>query len=92
MQTVTSDVAASEDLPLKAEVMVSSVGSGSSSSKAGLKVKDIITHFREEEVLEATQLITALWQYQIGDEVTVVFQRENTKMEVVINLSIERPQ
>lgn len=90
--TVTPDVAADIDLSRQSGVVIRSVEDGSPADEAGLQVRDVITEFEGMEVTEATQLIKELWHYEVGEEVTLTYWRDDDKKESTITLSVERPE
>jgi len=92
LQTVTPDVAAAADLSRQSGVVIGRIEAGSPADKAGLRVRDVITNFDGKEVTEATQLIKELWAHHVGDNVRITYWRGNKETEVVIKLSMERPE
>jgi len=92
LATVTPDIAEEADLSRNAGVVIESIEDDSPADKAGLKVRDVITELDGKQVTEATQLIKELWRHKIGDEVTITYWRDGTQDQVVIKLSMERPE
>ncbi len=89
---VTPDLADEADLSRQSGVVITSVVKGSPADKVGLEVRDVVTRFEGEEMTTASQLIRELWRYQLDDEVIITFWRDGEEEEVVIKLSVERPE
>ena len=91
LQTVTPDLAAQADLPVNTGAVIVHVEENSPAARAGLLPGDVITQFQGKEVTEATQVTKDLWAYQVGEEVTVNYQRGDEVKDLTIVLSEERP-
>ncbi len=92
LQDVTPALAADADLPRQSGVAIARVEDGSPADQVGLQVRDVITEFEGMEVTEATQLIKELWQYEVGDRVSITYWHDDKEKEVEIILSVERPE
>lgn len=90
LQTVTPALATEMGLSRDRGVLVTFVEHDSPSHQAGLKTEDVITHLQDQMVIEASELIKLLWQYNVGDSVKVTFWRGDEQREVWITLA-ERP-
>ncbi len=89
---VTPTLADEADLSRQSGVVITEVVESSPADKAGLEVRDVVTHFEGEEVTTASQLIKELWRYRLDDEITLIFWRDGKEEEVVIKLDVERPE
>ena len=90
LRTVTPDVASGLGLSINKGVLVSYIAADSPAAKAGIKVNDVITSFQNQKVSEASQLIKMLWEYKVGDNVKLTFQRGESEQEAWVTLT-ERP-
>lgn len=77
LYTVDQYVAAINRLPVSKGVVVAYVMPGSPAAEAGLQELDVITQFKGQDVTTAEQLINAIHDSNIGDEVTITFVRGN---------------
>jgi serine protease Do len=77
LYTVDQYVAAVNRLPVSKGVVVAYVMPGSPAAEAGLQELDVITQFKGQDVTTAEQLINAIHDSNIGDEVTIIFVRGN---------------
>jgi serine protease Do len=91
LSTVTPAVATEYGLARTRGVLVGRLVESSPADKAGLREGDVITHFEGEEVVEATQMIKALWRHRVGDRVEITFWRGQEEKKAIIELSVERP-
>jgi S1-C subfamily serine protease len=66
--------------------VVGAVDSGSPAKKAGLQELDIITHFKNKEVNSAEELIQAIHDSQIGEDVEITFIRDQTERIITARL------
>jgi len=84
-------------LGIRAGVLLAEVSEGSSAERAGLRgtivrgsriqqLGDIITHIDDKPVPDTNTLLDILDQYQIGDEVTVTFIRNDERLQAKIKL------
>jgi serine protease Do len=77
LQTVDKYVAMINRLPVDKGVVVAYVKPGSPAAQAGLQEYDVITRFKGKEVTTADELINAIHDSDIGEEVTITFVRGN---------------
>ena len=71
-------------------VQISDVMKGSAAEAAGMKVNDIILAVNKEEVNGSSELASALYEYKIGDVVTITIHRGNESLDLDVTLA-ERP-
>jgi serine protease Do len=90
MQDLTPDLASQLGLSIDKGVRVSYVAPDSPADKAGIKANDIIISFQDQEVRTASSLIKLLWEYNVGDSVTITYWRGNSQHVVSVTLG-ERP-
>lgn len=90
LRTLTPDIASGLGLSINKGVLAAYVAADSPAAKAGIKVNDVITHFQDQQVAEASQLIKMLWEYKVGDNVKLTFRRGSSVQEVWATLT-ERP-
>jgi serine protease Do len=86
LYTVDQYVAAINHLPVDKGVVVAYVSPGSPAAQAGLQEYDVITLFEGKEVTTAEELINAIHESNIGDEVTMTFVRGNQTTTITIRL------
>lgn len=80
LYTVDAFVAAANGLSVDQGALVTDVVPGSPAEAAGLKKGDVITAFQDRETVNADDLIEAIHECQIGQEVEITFVRgEETK-------------
>ena len=91
LQTLTPVLATELGLSKKRGVLVSFVEPDGPSAEAGLRTEDVITEFQGLMVTEASEFIKLLWQYSVGDVVTIVYWRGNDQHEAQVVLT-ERPE
>ncbi|AFM39961.1 trypsin-like serine protease with C-terminal PDZ domain [Desulfosporosinus acidiphilus SJ4] len=65
---------------------ISSVSPGGPAAKAGLQTGDIITKINNQEVQNSADLVHDLYQYQVGDAVTVTYIRNGQTNQVQVTL------
>jgi serine protease Do len=75
LYTVDQYVAMMNRLPVDKGVVVTLVQPGSPAAEAGLQELDVITKFKGKEVTTADELINAIHNSNIGEEVTITFVR-----------------
>lgn len=75
LYTVDPYVAMVNRLSVNKGAIIAHVDPGSPADKAGLQQLDVITHFKDEEVTTADELIQAIHSSQIGEEVKITFVR-----------------
>jgi len=68
-------------------VVVVSVVSGSGASKSGLERGDVITKIDGEEVINAAYLKYVLYKYNVGDKITVTYNRDGKEKTTTVTLS-----
>jgi serine protease Do len=86
LYTVDQYVAAINRLPVSKGVVVAYVMPGSPAAEAGLQELDVITQFKGQDVTTAEQLINAIHDSNIGDEVTITFVRGNATKTISTHL------
>jgi serine protease Do len=86
LYTVDQYVAAINRLPVSKGVVVTYVTPGSPAADAGLQELDVITQFKGQDVTTAEQLINAIHDSNIGDEVTITFVRGNETKTISVRL------
>jgi serine protease Do len=80
VSTVTRLLAASENLSVDRGALIVEIVAGSPADEAGLKVGDIISSFKGEEISNVADLVQTIRTSEIGEEVEIVFVRgEDTK-------------
>lgn len=77
LQTVDQYVALVNRLSVNQGAVVAYVKPGSPAAEAGLQELDVITKFKGQEVTTADELINAIHNSNIGEEVTITFVRGN---------------
>ncbi len=88
--TVDRRLAADEDLPVERGALIVEVVSDSPADIAGLRAGDIIISFAEQEIHDVPELVQAIRTSNVGDEVEIVFVR-NEETRVTSAQLIERP-
>lgn len=63
-----------------------SIESGSAAEQAGLKVNDIILYFDGQEITSSSDLSALLYNYNVGDTVTMTVQRGSEQVDISIVL------
>ena len=86
MQDLTPTSASQLHLSIDKGVLVTYAAPDGPAAQAGIKANDVITIFQGQEVTEASQLIKLLWQYNVGDTVSVTFWRGNNQETVSVTL------
>jgi serine protease Do len=80
VRTVNSLIAAAEDLSVNKGALIEEVVADSPAEVAGLMVGDVITRFNDQEISNIADLIQAIRNSEVGEEVEIVFVRgENTE-------------
>jgi len=77
LYTVDQYVAMANRLPLDKGVVITYVNPGSPAAEAGLQQFDIIIRFKDKEVTTAEELIDAIHNSKVGEEVKITFVRGN---------------
>jgi serine protease Do len=86
LSTVDQYLAAIYRLPVSKGVVVAYVMPGSPAAEAGLQELDVITQFKGQDVTTAEQLINAIHDSNIGDEVTITFVRGSETKTITTRL------
>jgi len=79
LYTVDQYVVMRYELSVDRGVLVTEVATGSPADKAGLKAGDVITGFKGQEIVEVNELIGIIHSSQIGQDVEIVYWREDSK-------------
>jgi serine protease Do len=77
LYTVDPYIAAANGLSIDKGAVVAYVKPGSPASAAGLQQLDVITRFKDKEVTTAEEVINAIHDSKIGEEVKITFVRGN---------------
>jgi serine protease Do len=75
--TVDQYVAMVNRLPVSKGVVVAYVKPGSPAAEAGLQQLDVITRFKGKEVTTAEEVINAIHNSNVGEEINITFVRGN---------------
>jgi serine protease Do len=86
LYTVDQYVATINHLPVDKGVVVAYVSPDSPAAKAGLQQYDVITIFNGKDVTTAEEMINAIHESKIGDEVTITFVRGNQTTTITVRL------
>ena len=86
MQDLTPTSASQLRLSIDKGVLVAYAAPDGPAAKAGIKANDVITIFQGQNVTEASQLIKLLWQYNVGDTVSITYWRGNSEHVVSVTL------
>ena len=86
MQDLTPTSASQLGLSIDKGVLVAYAAPDGPAAKAGIKANDVITIFQGQNVTEASQLIKLLWQYNVGDTVSITYWRGNSEHVVSVTL------
>jgi serine protease Do len=84
--TVDQYVASVNRLTSNKGVVIAYVYPGGPADKAGLKAYDVITHFKEKEVTTADELVQAIHNSQIDEEVKITFIRDKANKNAIAKL------
>lgn len=63
-----------------------SIEAGSAAENAGLKVNDIILAFGGEDITSSSEISALLYEYKVGDTVTITVQRGSEQIDVNVTL------
>jgi serine protease Do len=85
-QSISPDIAAAYNLPVKWGAYVTDVTANSPAGKAGLQSDDIIVQIGDIPVDETHSYINVLFQYKPGDPVTVVVLRNGQSLDLQVTL------
>lgn len=86
MEDLTPALASQLGLSIDKGVLVAYAAPDSPAAKAGIQANDVITSFQGQNETEASQLIKLLWQYNVGDTVSITFWRGNSQQVVSVTL------
>lgn len=87
---ITPRLASAYDLSADHGVYVQRVTSGSPAAAAGLQEGDIITAVNGQTIDEDNPLNNVLWQFHVGDKVTLTILRQGEELSVDVTLT-QRP-
>ena len=90
-QSISPDIAAAYNLPIKWGAYVTNVTADSPAGKAGLQADDIIVQIGDIPVDETHSYINVLFQYKPGDQVTVVVFRNGQRLNLQVTLGESTP-
>ena len=79
LYSITPARAEQYGLSVESGVILTQVVAGSPADEAGLQLGDIIIEFDGEEIVNAQGLSDAIETRQVGDEVEIIYWREDTK-------------
>jgi serine protease Do len=85
-QSISPDIAAAYNLPVKWGAYVTDVTANSPAGQAGLQADDIIVQIGDIPVDETHSYINVLFQYKPGDQVTVVVLRNGQRQNLQVTL------
>ncbi len=91
LYTVDEYVAYYNNLGINRGAVVTVVQPGSPAAKAGLRRLDVIIKFKGQDVNNAPELLKALRQSQIGEEVSITFVRGRNMMTTTAKLATSPP-
>ena len=84
--TVTPTIQQYYHLAVDAGALITSVGSGSPASKAGLRARDVVTKIGGEDISTAAELTAAIASHQISDQIEIVCYRGDAQESVTATL------
>lgn len=87
--TINSQMAQRYGLPVEKGAYVSAVTSGSGAATAGLEVGDIITKINDATVESSSDLVLTVRAYNVGDTVSVTFNRNGQEMTKDVQLGAD---
>jgi serine protease Do len=90
LYTVDSSIAASQNLSVDKGALIAEVVAGSPADDAGLQVNDVIIQFAGNEIDNVADLVHAIRGSEVGDQVEIVFVRDEDTMTTSARL-VERP-
>jgi serine protease Do len=91
LYTVNRSVAYRYGLGVDQGAAVTFVQPGSPAAAAGLKKLDVIIKYQDKDITTAPELLRALRNSQIGDDVTVVYIRGKTTLNATMKLTKSPP-
>jgi serine protease Do len=86
MQDLTPTLASQLGLSINKGVLVAYAAPNGPAAKAGIKANDVIVSFQGQNVTEASALIKLLWQFNVGDTVSITFWRGNSQQTASVTL------
>ena len=90
LYTVDQFAIARYELGVESGVLITQVVQGSPADKAGLIPGDVITHFADEEIATAEDMIKAIHLSEIGQEIPVTYWRDQSEYTTEV-IPIESP-
>jgi serine protease Do len=91
LYTVNQYVAYYNNLPINRGAVVTVVQPGSPAAKAGLRKLDVILRYRNLDVSTAPELLQALRNSQIGEEVQITYMRGKNTLTATVVLTSSPP-
>ncbi len=85
-QSISPDIAAAYNLPVKWGAYVTEVTSNTPAGKGGLQADDIIIQIGDTPIDETHSYINVLFQHKPGDQVTVQVLRNGKKLDLQVTL------
>jgi serine protease Do len=85
-QSISPDIAAAYNLPVKWGAYVTEVTSNTPAGKGGLQADDIIIQIGDTPIDESHSYINVLFQHKPGDQVTVQVLRDGKKLDLQVTL------
>ena len=73
-------------MPQAADAQVVAVEEGSPAQNAGLQVNDVIVGLDDQEITGTSQLSALLYEYKVGDTVTISVLRGNETQQLSVTL------
>ncbi len=87
---LNAQVAAANDLPVKAGAWIQEVTAGSPAARAGLKPGDVITAIGGKTLSDETPLVSVLVKYKVGETLPITVVRGGQTLSLNVTLG-ERP-
>ncbi|MFC2012688.1 S1C family serine protease [Chloroflexota bacterium] len=87
LTTVDQWLAMRYNLGISEGVFLTQVAPGSPADVAGLKAQDVIVTWNDTAISNARELMKAIHESQIGEEITVTFWRGKEQMNTLVTLS-----
>jgi serine protease Do len=89
--TVDQTVAAFYSLSVDHGALIRGVLAGGPADQAGLQAGDVIVKFDDQDINDVSDLLSALYSYQIGQEVTITFWRGDSQSTTHLTLAESPP-
>ncbi|MDP3014633.1 MAG: trypsin-like peptidase domain-containing protein, partial [Candidatus Subteraquimicrobiales bacterium] len=89
-ENVNKEVAREYGLSVERGALIIQVYPDTPAEKAGLKRRDVVIKFDDKTIESMDDLIAAIRTRKVGDEVTIVFLRDNKQLSVKVTLT-EKP-